>query len=48
MPAVTTIRNVELAKVGVWQCSTGEWRVTRADLESRWQLPAPASFARPS
>jgi hypothetical protein len=34
MPAVTTIRNVELVKVGTWQCSTGEWTVTAADLAS--------------
>jgi hypothetical protein len=34
MPNVTTIPNVELVKVGVWQCSTGEWTVTAADLAS--------------
>ena len=29
-----TVRDVELAKVGSWEISTGDWAVTRADLQS--------------
>jgi hypothetical protein len=34
MPNVVSIPGVELVKVGTWQCSTGEWTVTAADLAS--------------
>ncbi|MHC9294182.1 hypothetical protein ACRCUN_17095 [Mycobacterium sp. LTG2003] len=32
MPELRTIRGVQIAKVGTWEISTGEWTVTAADL----------------
>lgn len=34
MPDLRTIQGVELVKTGRWKISTGEWRVTAADLAS--------------
>jgi DNA repair photolyase len=48
MPDVQTrtVRDVELLKVGTWQASTGEFTITREDLESAVEPHAPALCGR--
>ncbi len=47
MPDLVTRRGVELAAVGTWECMTGEWTCTEADIADAVRAAADPSFRAP-